>query len=185
MTTASVLWRRLDTPGHDACWLEGDADGWLLRGAAVFRHEGVAARLEYEVRCDRAWVSTRGRVRGRIGARPVDLAIERRAGGTWRLDGAVMPEVEGLSDLDLGFTPATNLFQLRRLHLAQGQAADAPVAWLDAGASTLVRLPQRYERRSESGYWYEAPTVGYRGLLEVTPLGFVREYPGLWTLELD
>jgi hypothetical protein len=29
-------------------------------------------------------------------------------------------------------------------------------------------------------YWYEAPTVGYRGLLELDATGFIRRYPGLW-----
>jgi len=58
-----------------------------------------------------------------------------------------------------------------------------PVAWLDVPAEKLERLPQRYERRSEHGYWHAAPTVGYAGLLEMTDVGFVRRYPGLWELE--
>jgi uncharacterized protein len=44
-------------------------------------------------------------------------------------------------------------------------------------------LPQRYERRTSSTHWYEAPTVGYEALLELTPAGFIRRYPGLWELE--
>jgi hypothetical protein len=47
----------------------------------------------------------------------------------------------------------------------------------------LKPLPQRYERRSETAYWYEAPTVRYAALLEVTSAGFVRLYPGLWEAE--
>jgi hypothetical protein len=43
-------------------------------------------------------------------------------------------------------------------------------------------LPQRYERRGEASYWYEAPTVPYRALLEIAPNGFVRSYPDLWRL---
>jgi len=85
--------------------------------------------------------------------------------------------------LDLGFTPATNLSQLRRIALAEGQAADVPVAWLDVATGSLVALPQRYERRTASTYWYEAPSVGYADLLEVAPSGFVRRYPGLWEAE--
>jgi uncharacterized protein len=86
-------------------------------------------------------------------------------------------------DLDLGFTPATNLLQLRRLALADGQAAEAPVAWLDVAVGTLTVLPQRYERRGDATYWYEAPSVPYTGLLEVTPTGFIRRYPDLWEME--
>lgn len=100
------------------------------------------------------------------------------------LNGVAVDGLDHLVDLDLGFTPATNLPQLRRVPLAAGEAAEVPVAWLDMPAGRLGLLPQRYERRSESVYWYEAPTVGYAALLEVDPSGFIRRYPGLWEAEL-
>lgn len=180
---SSVLWRRLDTPGHDACRLEGDETGWRLDGAAVFQHDGVPARLTYQVACDLAWCSRQGQVRGWLGPHAVEFDITRSADGAWTLDGTVVPGLVGCVDLDFGFTPATNVLQLRRLALAVGGAAAAPVAWLDVSAGTLEILPQRYERRGEGLYWYEAPTVGYTDLLEVTPAGFVRRYPGLWQME--
>jgi hypothetical protein len=181
---ASVLWRQLDVPGHDACRLEHAVDGsWQLDGTAVFLHEGAPARLHYGVVCDPAWLSRRGRVSGWLGARSVELDIERMAAGAWTLNGVPVPGLEGCVDLDLGFTPATNLMPLRRLALASGHAADAPAAWLDISAGTLQVLPQRYTRRGEATYWYEAPSVGYAGTLEVTPDGFVRRYPGLWEME--
>lgn len=95
----------------------------------------------------------------------------------------VVPSVEGCSDLDLGFTPATNLLQLRRLALADGQAADVPVAWLDVSAGTLDLLSQRYERRTKGTYWYEAARFDYAALLEVDPSGFIQRYPELWEAE--
>jgi uncharacterized protein len=48
---------------------------------------------------------------------------------------------------------------------------------------TIEVLPQRYERRAEATYWYEAPSVRYAALLEATPIGFIRRYPGLWETE--
>ncbi|HVE78211.1 MAG TPA: putative glycolipid-binding domain-containing protein [Gemmatimonadaceae bacterium] len=180
---ASVLWRRLDTPGHDCCRLEERDDGWRLEGTAVFRHEATPARLTYVVACDRAWRTVRGDVRGWLGARAIELTIARAKGGPWTLDGAAVPGLESYVDLDLDFTPATNLLQLRRIALADGQAADVPVAWLDVSVGTLTALPQRYERRSESTYWYESPSAGYEGLLEVDATGFIRRYPGLWESE--
>jgi len=183
LTTTTILWRRLDTPGHDACRLEGSDAGWQLEGTAVFRHEGVPARLAYRVAGDPAWRTREGQVRGWLGGQSVEFTIGRTAGGVWTLNGAVVPGLESFDDLDLGFTPATNLSQLRRVALAEGQAAEVPVAWLDVAAATLEVLPQRYERRSQATYWYEAPSVGYAGLLEVTSAGFIRRYPGLWEAE--
>lgn len=180
---ASILWRRLDTPGHDACRLEGSDAGWQLEGTAVFRHEGGPARLNYQVTCDLAWRSQQGQVRGWLDLQSIDFRIARTAEGLWTLNGAAVPGLDHCVDLDFGFTPATNLMQLRRLALAEGQAADAPAAWLDVSAGTLEVLPQRYERRTEATYWYEAPTVNYAALLEVVPVGFTRRYPGLWEME--
>jgi hypothetical protein len=177
---ATILWRRLDTPGHDACRLEENDAGWRLEGTAVFREAGAPALLNYWLACDRAWRTRRGRVHGWLGEQSVDLTIERTAEGVWTLNGVVVPGLESYVDLDLGFTPATNLPPLRRLALREGQSAEAPVAWLDVPSGTLTALPQRYERRSEAAYWYEAPSVGYAGLLEVGPTGFIRSYPGLW-----
>ena len=183
MSRETVLWKRLDCPGHDACVLERVEDGWRLSGTAVYLDPTGAAQLRYEAQCDEAWVSRGGSVSGWVGPRRIDLRVERASDGAWTLDGALMPRLEGLLDLDFGFTPATNLFALRRLALAVGDAADAPAAWFDPAPDAVVRLPQRYERRSESTYWYEAPTVGYEAELEVAPSGFTRVYPELWLME--
>lgn len=184
MAVAAILWRRLDAPGHDACRVDRDGSGWRLEGTAVFRHDdGEPARFDYGVACDSSWRSLRGEVAGWLGARRVALTIERSPAGVWALDGAAVPGLERCVDLDLGFTPATNLLPLRRLALAEGEAAEAPAVWLDVAGGTLAELPQRYERRGAATYWYEAPTAGYAGLLEVTADGFVRRYPGLWEME--
>jgi len=184
MTAASILWRRIDTPGHDACSLRQSDVGWRLDGCAVFVHEGAPARLDYDLMCDRSWRTLRGNVDGWIGTEPIDFKIARSADGLWTCNGAVVPGLEACVDLDLGFSPATNLFQLRRLALTEGQAADAPVAWLDVSSGALELLVQRYERRSKVTYWYEAPRFNYAALLEVDALGFVLRYPGLWEVQV-
>jgi hypothetical protein len=183
--TASILWRRLDTPGHDACRLVEAAGGWRLDGAALFLHNGHVARLSYEVTCDRLWRTERGTVRGWLGEREIDHRIEHTAEGTWWIGARSVPDVGDCLDLDLGFTPSTNLLSVRRCALAVGTATDVPVAWLDVESGTLERLEQRYERRSEQTYWYESPRFDYRALLEVDAVGFVRLYPELWEAERE
>lgn len=180
METGAILWRRLDTPGHDACRLERTGSGWRLAGAAIFRHESLPACLAYQVECDAQWRTSRGSVQGWVGDRTVDLPIQRTPAGVWTLHGKIAPHLEGCFDLDFGFTPATNLFQLRRAALQIGQSAAIPVAWLDVADSTLQVLQQHYTRRSAEEYWYEAPRFGYAASLTVLPIGFILRYPGLW-----
>jgi len=181
----SVLWRRLDNPGHDACRLEEAPGGWRIEGAAVFRENGVVVRLSYEVACDSRWRTREGRVAGALGTQTVRFEIERSGDGRWTANGQAQAGLQDCDDLDLGFTPATNLLQLRRLALRVTESADVPVAWLDAWGGTLSRLEQRYSRRGETTYWYEAARFGYNAMLEVDAAGFILRYPGLWEAERD
>src|SRR5450432_4453518 len=121
MAVASVLWRRLDSPGHDACRLEKHEDGWRLDGAAVFLRDWVPARLTYDLTCDLSWRTQYGQVLGWIGAQAIEISIARTAAGHWSLNGDVVGGLGPCVDLDLGFTPATNLLPLRRLALTEGQ----------------------------------------------------------------
>ena len=178
----SALWRRLDRPGHDAALLRPRSDEWLLRGTAAFGHETGPVSVAYEVEVDRQWRTRRGAVRGFVGQRAFDYEILRGAEG-WRLNGSLIQGLEGLVDLDYGFTPATNILHLRRNAPASGKRISFPVAWFDLDSASLKELPQIYERRSDETYWYVAPTGPYEGLLEIAPTGFIKTYPGLWRLE--
>jgi hypothetical protein len=183
MTDAHILWRRLDVAGHDACRLAPHDGGWRLEGTAAYLEEDQPACLSYRLDCDARWHTREGAVHGWIGERAIAWRIVRSADGTWTLNERPLEGLGGCVDLDLGLTPATNVSQLRRLALEVGQAADAPVAWLDVASGTLEVLHQRYERRAERTYWYEAPRFAYAALLEVHPSGFIEKYPTLWEAE--
>jgi hypothetical protein len=176
----TALWRRLDMPGHDAARIESVPGGHLLEGTAVFRHDDGPATISYRVDLAPDWSTRRGLLRGFVGTKAVGNEILRGPGG-WTLDGVAQPDLGQLLDLDLGFTPATNLQQLRRVPLAIGQQADIRVAWFDIGAERLVDLPQHYRRLDEHRYAYRG--FSYQATLEMAPSGFVRLYPDLWAME--
>jgi hypothetical protein len=176
-----AAWRRLDRPGCDSALLQPSDRGWLLRGAAAFDDDGGPVAVAYQVEVDALWRTKRGLISGFLGDQTVQHEIRRDDAG-WRLNGVPVAGLAHLVDLDYGFTPATNVLQLSRIALRPGQSAEVPVVWFDLDSASLTELPQRYERRNEASYWYEAPTVPYRALLEIAPNGFARSYPGLWRL---
>lgn len=180
-----ILWRRLDVPGHDAASLRETRGGAELRGMAVFQDEGGPTALRYTVRCDAEWRTIEGNVDGWCGARPVELRLVRSPAGGWTLNGVACPAVAGCADLDLNFTPATNLMPLRRLDLPPGHMA-VRSAWLEWPAAILTPLTQRYTRRSPTEYDYEADLPGaekFAAVLQVEPGGWVLDYAGLWRAE--
>jgi hypothetical protein len=180
-----ILWRRLDLPGHDAASLRLSATGATLSGTAVFR-EGAPTVLAYSVLCDPLWQPGEAQVQGWRGGEIIDLHLRRRPGNTWTLNDMPCPAVAGCVDLDLSFTPATNLLALRRLALAPGQAAELRSAWLEWPEVRLSLLVQRYACHSSTEYGYEAELPGgelFRSVLRVQPHGWVLDYPGLWQAE--
>ncbi|MEW9834767.1 putative glycolipid-binding domain-containing protein [Mesorhizobium marinum] len=177
----TALWQNLHTPGHDTALIAPALSGWHLTGMATFLGEQGPAAVNYTVEIDDAWQARRGSVRGIAGGRRFFHQMERTTDG-WMLDGKWQGQSE-LVDLDFGFTPATNFQQLKRAGLAVGERAGFSVAWFDIGKDALVDLPQIYERRDETHYWYQSPTSGYEAMLELDESGFVRVYPELWELE--
>src|SRR6185436_2911749 len=119
-----VLWRRTDVAGHETARLLGTT----ISGAAVFEHDG-ATRLDYEVVCDDSWRTRTAWVSGWVVAGLVRVRIEND-GGVWTLNGDAVRDVEGCIDIDLNFSPSTNLLPLRRLNLAIGEEAEVRAAWL-------------------------------------------------------
>jgi hypothetical protein len=177
----TAFWRCLYTPGHDSAVLSPALIGWHLTGMAVFMGDDGPVSVNYTVEIDEAWLARRGSVRGFAGGRRFFHSIERKEDG-WVLDGK-WNGLAQLTDLDFGFTPATNLQQLKRAAIEVGERAEFSVVWFDIGKQALVELPQIYERRDETHYWYESPTAGYEAMLEIDASGFARVYPDLWEME--
>lgn len=154
-------------------------DGWRLAGSAIF-FEANACSLQYEVVTTSDWRTSRAAVSGQIGARAIALRVQATRSGRWRVNGALQPQLDGCTDLDLAFTPATNLIAIRRLALRVGARADAPAAYLAFPRLAFVVLPQTYTRVSASEYDFAAPTANYAGRLKVARAGWVVRYPGVF-----
>lgn len=156
---------------------------WHLTGTAVFSHARQPGRLDYLVLCDASWHTLSGKVAGWLGNTLVEIELAVDPDHHWRLNGVERPEAAGCIDLDLNFSPSTNLLPIRRLGLAIGQEAQVTAAWLRFPSFELEPLPQRYRRLDESTYRYESAGGGFVADLQVNPTGFVTNYPGIWQAE--
>lgn len=176
----TMAWTRLDTKGSDACRLFRHENGWRIAGIAVFSNEGKPCCLGYNVECDYDWQARSADISGWSDAEDLALKIRKGKGETWLLNEVEQPQVQGCTDVDLGFTPATNLIALRRLSMRIGDTKAAPAVYLRFPELDVVLLEQSYERIGPREYNYGAPAYDYSGVLEVSEEGFVVKYPGLW-----
>jgi hypothetical protein len=157
---------------------------WLLSGTAAFAHEQQPCRLDYLIVCDSDWRTSSCRVTGWLGTQEIDIDISVDATGCWRLNGAERPEVKGCIDVDLNFSPSTNLLPIRRLGLMLGAEAEVQAAWLRFPSFRLERLDQRYRRIDAETYRYESAGGAFVTELNVNAAGFVTRYPDFCVAEV-
>lgn len=143
----------------------------------MLAHDGEPCRLDYAVRCDVSWRTVSGSVRGFVGERAVEVDVACVA-GRWTLNGADRLETAGCVDLDLNFSPSTNLLPIRRLALPVGGEANVRAAWLRFPGFALEPLEQVYRRTAPGVYRYESAGGRFVADLDVDENGFVRRYPG-------
>ena len=183
MMKESILWRAIDWPGHEACSLYRVDSEWRLEGTAVFLYEGQTCRLSYLITCDALWQTRSAVVSGWCCGEDVNLELSVDANRRWQVNGVAKPAVEGCMDVDLNFSPSTNLLPIRRLNLEVGQQAEVKAAWLRFPTFELEPLSQVYERLGEFKYRYSSGGGDFVAELTVNQVGFVTVYPQLWEVE--
>jgi hypothetical protein len=179
----SMLWSRLDSPGHEFCRLSFQDSGWRLAGSAVFSHNKRPCCLDYLLICNSEWEMLSGRVAGFVGDETVRIELSVDSTRRWRLNGRECPKVAGCIDLDLAFSPSTNMQPIRRLSLDIGQEAKVRAAWLRFPGFTLEPLEQLYRRIDVITYRYESAGGTFVTELHVNEAGFITLYPDLWQAE--
>jgi uncharacterized protein len=162
----SIHWTRLDQPGEETAQLsQCDLGSWRIAGAATVD----GSTLRYSILCDPHWRTLYATVN------ECEIASED---GVWTMNGAEVPEVRGCIDIDLEFSPSTNILPIRRCGLAVGQLVDVRAAWLRWPSLKLEPVTQTYERLDETHVRFKAGT--FERVLTVNGDGLVVEYPGLW-----
>ncbi len=85
-----ILWRGLDSPGHESAAITQQRNRWNLAGTVLSRDKDLA----------------------------------------WTANDVVQPALQGCTDIDMGFSPSTNLLPIRRLNLVIGASAPDRAAWV-------------------------------------------------------
>ena len=164
----TVLWQRIESPGSDWCALERKSDGWRLQGIVLAEVATVPVVVHYAVALASDW-STRAveiATHSDDTIKPRELRLTAAPDQRWQierepsLDPSMLKDdpmaLHGLTDVDLGITPATNTLPIRRLEPAIGEAVAVTAAWVRFPELTIEPLPQRYIRLAERCYRYES-----------------------------
>jgi hypothetical protein len=188
----TVLWQGIESPGSDWCALERKSDGWRLQGIALAEVATVPVVVQYAVVVAPDWSTRAVEIAMRSGdtIKPRQLRLTVSPDRRWQierepsLDPSIPQDdpmaLHGLTDVDLGITPATNTLPIRRLEPAIGEAVAVTAAWVRFPELTIEPLPQRYIRLAERRYRYESAGGAFVAEIEVDDLGLVTTYEGGW-----
>jgi hypothetical protein len=164
----ALLWELRAERRREIAWVELRDEALAARGRQWCTGEAAYA-LEYELETGPGYVTTRLEVRVENGP---SLTLERGAS----------PELEGVLDCDLGFSPLTNAMPVLRhgLHRAPG-SCDFTMAWVAVPGLTVHESAQRYEhvRPGVVRYVDLGPHEGFTAEIEFDDNGLATTYPGL------
>ncbi|HEX6307757.1 MAG TPA: putative glycolipid-binding domain-containing protein [Longimicrobiales bacterium] len=177
---SAVLWRRIDVPAYEHSRLLEFSDGYIIDGRVITVLDSRPAEAHYAVVCDHGWATRRVLVTLLQGSETRRIDIRRDEHAQWWQDDEIRPELEGLVDIDLSLTPATNTLPIRRLALGMGGSMAVTAVWVRFPQLIVEPLPQRYTRMTESRYRYESDGGAFTALLDVDGAGVVVRYGDIW-----
>jgi hypothetical protein len=177
----AAFWERADRPGKESFLLSEDDRGVRLEGSLTLESEG-SWRIRYEIAAGPDWDTRAARVEAEAGDVSRELVLEVDASRRWKspASGREIPELAGCVDVDVSFSPSTNVLPIRRLGLAVGESADVVAAWILLPRLDVKPLSQRYTRVAERRYRYESRGGVFAVELDVDARGLVLDYPPFW-----
>lgn len=147
--------------------------GWVVEG--VIPRE----RVEFVIRMNAAWKMSQFLLFRDL-PQP-DLWLGTDGSGRWgEINGAHRPELDGCLEVELACTPFTASLPIRRLGLADGQAAEILVAVVDVDTLQIVRERRSYLRLGEHEWVCDDPLRGASTQLPVDRFGLVVDVADRW-----
>ncbi|WP_382304347.1 putative glycolipid-binding domain-containing protein [Herbiconiux sp. UC225_62] len=177
--TRSLAWAPPSGPGREETTVILDDNGCT----AVGHITGTDPHLfdvYYRIEIDDQWRTRYVLVSETLSGRSVEI----RSGGDgrwWSDDGRLLRHLDAAIDVDISATPFSNTLPVRRLGIEVGQSAEIVAAYVDVPAMTVSADPQRYTRLLPDVYRYQSLDSDFTRDVLVDELGFVLEYPGLFS----
>lgn len=173
-----VLWRSEANGSLEHFSLTTQGGSRLLEGVVVLEIDGMPAHVRYQVEVDGGWSTKTVVAAVNCGQTERRIVIQVES-DRWAVDGLAREDLTGCVDVDLGWTPATNILPMRRREAPIGRTIETDAAWVRLPELTVTRALQTYERLSETEWVYRSES--YEAHIVTSPEGLLLDYDaGLW-----
>jgi hypothetical protein len=176
----TVLWQRPDLPALEVCRLRQSHEGYAFDGSVIACTQNEPLEISYAVSCSPEWQTRDALIVARRGSQLRTLELLRDDDGRWTCNDQKLEAMDGLIDVDLGFSPCTNTLAIRRCSLAIGASGELTAVWVRFPDFEILPLPQKYTRLAEQRYLYSSHGGSFTAELETDELGLVTDYGTWW-----
>jgi hypothetical protein len=166
--TFALIWALPEEHRREIAWIElGDDATLRARGRQWSSLDPPGYALDYELDTSAGYVTER-------------LHVSVRGGPELTLVRGESPELDGIADCDLGFSPLTNAMPVLRDRLqGGGKQFEIDAAWVSVPDLTVHRDHQIYEPKGTSYVRFCSPEADFERIIALTHAGFVLDYPGI------
>lgn len=160
----ALVWALPEEGRREIAWIELGEDATL---SARGRQWAPSYELRYALETTPGYVTER-------------LHVSVAGGPELTLVRGQSPELEGALDCDLAASPLTNampVLRARRDGVSGAHTIEA--AWVSVPDLTVHRDHQIYELLDGDRVRFCSPEADFERVIQLTPAGFVRDYPGI------
>lgn len=181
-----VIWTALDTEGYEHVRIDEGHPEWNVFDSMFVRaHEERVLRGGYTLICDKDFRTLE--IRFMVEQQPgnmVAMHLIASGDGRWTdAEGRPMSALDGCIDVDIQWSPLTNMLPIRRLKLRPGQEQMIRVVYFPLPGLELAPWEQAYTGVTNDTVRYASVTSNFQRDITVDDDGFVIEYPGLFRRE--
>jgi hypothetical protein len=177
----NLLWTGRQYYSLENCLVTTADKGTEINSTIVGKYQGMIYRVEYVIKTNSHWETLFVEIHSQHSNQRQHLILESDGNGNWLMDRRPADQFRGCIDVDIPLTPFTNTLPINRLKFAPGGEYEIQVLYIDLLGRMVTPVKQKYVRISEKLYHYENVPNDFEANIEVDELGFVTDYPLLFT----
>lgn len=175
-----LIWQHLDTPGWEHVRITRDHPGWDVYDSIFVRtHGDQVLRGGYTLVTDKHWRTLELRLMVETSPGAMEgLHLMTEGDGRWTdADERHIPELDGILDLEIQWTPLTASLPINRISLETGVEQQIPVAYISLPDMVISSTVQAFTRIDKAHVLHRSPVQQGAAELTMDANGYVTEYP--------
>lgn len=177
----NLLWAGREYTSLENCLINTATIGSEINSVIIGKYDEKIYRVEYKIKTNPNWETLYVEVHSQHSNQRKQILLESDGKGNWRMDGKQADQFKGCIDIDIPLTPFTNTLPINRLKISQDEEHQIQVIYLDLLEPQIAPAKQKYTRLSKTEYHYENVPNNFEANIIVDELGFVVDYPSLFT----